>query len=142
MADPNLPKPDGQRRRRNASPSWRYLPAGPSGIEPPPMPKRNRQGRWTNDALSAWREWWASPMALAWVEADKVALKRALRLLDDLAAGRSDNHGALTALEDRLGLTPKARRALSWEIERAKAATLASMPPPREGGDPRLKQAA
>jgi hypothetical protein len=58
-------------------------------------------------------------MAGAWIEADGVALRRALKLVDDIAVGRSSDHAALSALEDRLGLTPKARRQLTWEIERA-----------------------
>ena len=58
-------------------------------------------------------------MAGAWIDADAVALTRALKLLDDLAVGRCSDHAALTALEDRLGLSPKSRRALAWEVERA-----------------------
>jgi hypothetical protein len=138
MAPP--PKPDGQKRRRNlAAHEWRYLPDGASGIEPPPMPAKNRRGAWTNDAKLAWAEWWASPMARVWVEADKIALRRALRLLDDIAAGRSAEHAALTALEDRLGLTPKARRNLQWEIDRAHGAVAALTPRPPSPGDPRLR---
>src|SRR5262245_46811987 len=110
---PPTPKPDGHKRRRNlAAHEYRYLPDEPSGIDPPPMPGKNRRGPWGNDAKLAWKEWWSSPMARVWVEADKIALRRALRLVDDIAAGRSAEHGALTALEDRLGLTPKARRML------------------------------
>lgn len=137
----NSPKPDGQKRRRNAFPhEWRYLPDGPSGIDPPPMPKRNRRGIWTNDAKLAWSEWWASPMARVWLEADKISLRRALRLVDDIAAGRCTEHGALTALEDRLGLTPKARRNLQWEIDRATAASIsAPQGPPPPSSDPRLR---
>jgi|1185.fasta_scaffold118127_3 hypothetical protein len=134
------PKPDGHRRRRNlAAHEWRYLPDGPSGIDPPPMPKRNRRGVWTIEARSAWLEWWASPMAIVWLEADKVSLRRALRLVDDIAAGRSSEHAALTALEDRLGLTPKARRYLQWEIDRASAQSATAHRPPPPSSDPRLR---
>lgn len=135
------PKPDGHKRRRNlAAHEWRYLPDGPSGIEAPPMPTK-RRGKWTNEAKSAWMEWWASPMARVWVEADKVALRRAIRLLDDIASGHSTEHAALTAIEDRLGLTPKSRRLLQWEIDRASAAVVQTPRRP-EGGDPRLKAVA
>jgi hypothetical protein len=106
------------------------------------MPGKNRRGPWTNDAKLAWAEWWASPMARVWLEADKIALRRALRLVDDIAVGRSAEHGALTALEDRLGLTPKARRNLQWEIDRATAAAVLSPvgpPPVPPGSDPRLR---
>jgi hypothetical protein len=136
------PKPEALRHQRNRLgqlAATRLAGAGPSGVAAPPMPRKNRRGPWTTDAKRAWLEWWASPMALAWIEADKVALYRALRLVDDIAAGRSDQHAALTALEDRLGLTPKARRALSWEIDRAHAA--AGLPTPPATTDPRLKAA-
>lgn len=105
------------------------------------MPGKNRRGPWAVDAKLAWREWWASPMARVWVESDKIALRRALRLVDDIATGRSNEHGALTALEDRLGLTPKARRNLQWEIDRAAnaAPALQSPPPPPPDADPRLR---
>src|SRR5262245_38579337 len=127
---PQTPKPPDQKRRRNLGQhEWRYLRDGPSGIEPPPMPGKNRRGPWTVDAKSAWLEWWASPMAGVWVEADKVALRRALRLVDDIAAGRCAEHSALTALEDRLGLTPKARRMLQWEIDRATQVAAHHAPP-------------
>lgn len=135
-----VPKPDGQKRRRNlAAHEWRYLQDGPSGIDPPPMPNRNRRGLWTNDAKLAWAEWWASPMARVWLESDKIALRRALRLTDDIAAGRCAEHAALTALEDRLGLTPKARRLLQWEIDRATTQKAATPPRPPRAGDPRLR---
>jgi hypothetical protein len=74
-----------------------------------------------------------------WLESDKVALRRALRLVDDISAGRGTEHSALTALEDRLGLTPKARRLLQWEIDRASGQVAALKPHPPAGGDPRLR---
>jgi hypothetical protein len=100
---PPSPKPDGQRRRRNlGAHEWRYLPDGPSGIDPPPMPIK--RGNWSNEAKRAWLVWWA------------------------------------TALEDRLGLSPKSRRLLQWEIDRATTAQGATTPPPRPpGSDPRLR---
>ena len=75
-------------------------------------------------------------MAAAWIDADAVVLRRALRLVDDLAVGQSGDHAALTALEDRLGLSPKGRRALAWEVERAQPAPIVKLidarPDPRE----------
>jgi hypothetical protein len=76
-------------------------------------------------------------MAHAWIASDAVALRRALRLLDDLAVGRSFDHAALTALEDRRGLTPKSRRALSWEVECAQSAQVEELADAR--ADPRLR---
>jgi len=54
-------------------------------------------------------------MASEWLEADTVALRRALRLVEDATRGVRGAHTALTQLEDRLGLTPKARRYLQWQ---------------------------
>jgi hypothetical protein len=58
-------------------------------------------------------------MASQWLEADTPAIRRALRLVDASARGERGAHAALTALEDRLGLTPKARRYLQWEARPA-----------------------
>jgi hypothetical protein len=82
------------------------------------MPDAPRAG-WSEEAERAWATWWASPMSAAWIEADLVALRRALRLVDASARGDSAASGPLTALEDRLGLTPLARRRLQWEIAQA-----------------------
>jgi hypothetical protein len=56
-----------------------------------------------------------------------LALTRALKRLDDVAAGRSGDHAGLTALEDRLGLTPKGRRALSSGVEHVPAAPVVQL---------------
>jgi hypothetical protein len=68
----------------------------------------------------AWAEWWSSPMASAWIDADQVALRRAVRLVDAEARGDTSASAPLTALEDRLGLSPMARRRLQWEVERSR----------------------
>jgi hypothetical protein len=54
-------------------------------------------------------------MAAQWLEADTVAIRRALRLVDASARGERGADTALTQLEYRLGLTPEARRYLQWE---------------------------
>jgi hypothetical protein len=63
-------------------------------------------------------------MAAAWVEADFHAVLRLAHMRDALGrdAGQPSLHAQVTALEDRLGLSPKARRQLQWEIEQAVAA--------------------
>jgi hypothetical protein len=110
------PAMPGQRRiKRAESGEWRRLaPPDPEAVIPPipsPYPRR----RWTVEAHRAWDAWWSSPMACQWIEADVIAVRRALRLLDASVRGVPGSHAALTALEDRLGLTPKARRYLQWE---------------------------
>jgi hypothetical protein len=109
-----LPKPPGQRRReRPSSAPWVRL--APVVNAAPAMPEAP-DGGWVNEAVRAWSAWWASPMSAAWIEADEVALRRALRLVHASAKGDTAASSALTALEDRMGLTPLARRRLQWEI--------------------------
>jgi len=76
-----------------------------------------------------------------WLDADTVAIRRALRLVDDSTRGVPGSHAALTALEDRLGLTPKARRYLQWQTRTAggPAPVVALHPDPDSIHDPREK---
>jgi hypothetical protein len=128
---PRLPKPPGERVRRNASQgSWRTLPPS-EPFETPRLPKRKPP--W----LGSTRRWWetlrSSPMATTYLEADVPALVRLAEMVDDRTRGTlgATETVAMTALEDRFGLSPKARRALQWEIaqaERDGAAASADVP--------------
>lgn len=115
---PAQPKPPGQRRRRNAGQSqWRQLPAeGRSGAAPD-LPDLD----WLDETREWWETIWASPMATAWQPADVDALVRLARMRDADARGEGSTTALaqITALEDRFGLSPKARRALQWEISQA-----------------------
>jgi len=115
---PAQPKPPGQRRRRNAGQSqWRQLPAeGRSGAAPD-LPDLD----WLDETREWWETIWASPMATAWQPADVDALVRLARMRDADARGEGSTTALaqITALEDRFGLSPKARRALQWEIAQA-----------------------
>jgi hypothetical protein len=110
-----LPKPPDQVRRPDRQ-RWRRLDA-PSNPDVPALPEPIDGGEWTAEAVTTWGEWWRSPMATAWIEADAVALRRALRLVDDAARGRRRTDSALVALLDRLGLTPAGRLRLQWLAE-------------------------
>jgi hypothetical protein len=57
-------------------------------------------------------------MAAAYLEADLGALYRLAELVERQARGEltSSEHGAVTQLEDRFGLTPKARQLLQWQV--------------------------
>ena len=74
--------------------------------------------------MASTREWWAtiwaSPMATAWVEADEDSLIRLAKMRDEFHRGDLpvSAFSAMQALEDRFGLSPKARRALQWEISK------------------------
>jgi hypothetical protein len=63
-------------------------------------------------------------MASVWIEADVPALVRLAEMIEDRARGQlgATETLAMTALEDRFGLNPKARRALQWEVAHAEHA--------------------
>jgi hypothetical protein len=58
-------------------------------------------------------------MSAVWIDADVPALVRLAELREALAVepGKAALHAQVNALEDRLGLTPGARRRLQWEVE-------------------------
>jgi hypothetical protein len=135
---PAQTKPPGQRRRRNAGQSqWEELPAaGRKG--PAPKPRTDRE--LGPVALRYWKELWKSPMAVAFIDADIQPLTRLAVLVDDRAraesadgllgivesceggevkviVGQFSGDAEIRQLEDRYGVSPKARRALQWEIK-------------------------
>lgn len=73
---------------------------------------------WLESTIAWWSTIWTSPMATAWVEADVDSIIRLARMRDDFHRGELpvSAFGAMQALEDRFGLSPKSRRALQWEI--------------------------
>lgn len=115
---PAQPKPPGQRRRRNAGQSqWRQLPAEGRSGDAPELPDLD----WMDETRVWWETIWASPMATVWMDADVEPLVRLARLRDADARGEGSVAALaqITALEDRFGLSPKARRALQWEVSQS-----------------------
>src|SRR4051812_2057213 len=113
-----LPKPPGQRRRRHAGQAqWQQLPASGRKRRAPSLPV----GEWSAETKAWWKALWSSPMAAAYEEADFDSLVRLARLKDDFAKDPRPSTAlpAMQQLEDRFGLSPKARRALQWEISHA-----------------------
>ena len=114
--------PKDQPIRRNARVGPLRLPAeGRLGATPEwPLP-----GRTTADERRAWAELWRTPHAVAWERLDWVrTVARYCRVM--VAAEKPKAPASLlaqaVALEDRLGLTPKAMRLLLWEIARDEVA--------------------
>ena len=119
MAGYQAPKPDGQRRRRNAVVPMTQLPLGgrrgaapawPDGIEAP-------------DSLDLWAELWATPAAAAWERLNshhQVARYVALLGLAEKMVGdgrfQPQVFAEVRQLEDRLGLNPLAMLRLRWEV--------------------------
>lgn len=117
-----LPKPPEARVRRNAGQAgWRTLPAA-AAFKVPALPPR--KPAWRKATREWWRVLWASPMASTYLQADVPALLRLAEMVDDRARGvlSASETVAMTAIEDRFGLSPKARRALQWEIAQAEQA--------------------
>lgn len=135
----------GARRRRNANqPQWRQLPAEGRQGDPPELP--GDETDWLDSTREWWKTAWASPMATAWVDADLQGLLRLARLYDIEAAGDlpASAYGEITKLEDRFGLTPKARQQLGWQIteEKPDAAEVVSLADrPKRGGGRRRPRA-
>lgn len=112
-----LPKPPGQRRRRNVMQAgWRNLPVEGRAGAAPSLPKKSPA--WLKSTRTWWAEIWRSPMATVWEPADVDGLERLARLKDEFDRGRLPISAlrAIQALEDRYGLNPKSRRALQWSI--------------------------
>lgn len=110
---PTPPKFDPARGPRGRGPV--RLPAGGRKGDPPDWPL----GRQTAAERQAWIELWRTPQAEAWERLEWVrSVARYCRVM--LRAEKTNATGALlaqaTALEDRLGLTPKAMRLLLWEV--------------------------
>lgn len=131
------PKPPGQRRReRPAAAAWKRLPAAePFAV--PALP--TRKPAWLKSTRAWWKALWASPMATTYLEADLPSLFRLAEMVDSRARGTlgATETVAMTALEDRFGLSPKARRALQWEISQA-----AGEEPQESGEVPKLRVVA
>lgn len=112
MPQSQPPKPDAVRRNARTGPL--VLPADGRKGDPPPWP--------LGDPLPAeeqpWRELWATPQAAAW---ERLGWTRTVaRYCRAMVLAEISMAPALlaqvTALEDRLGLTPKALRMLMWTI--------------------------
>lgn len=102
--------------RRNARSGPVRLPAKGRKGDPPEWPL---PGRTTVAERAAWADLWRTPQAVAWEKLGWTrTVARFCRVM--VEAEKRDASPALlaqaAALEDRLGLTPKAMRLMLWEI--------------------------
>ena len=121
------PKPPNQRRRRNAGQAqWKTLPAEGRVAPAPDHPGDD----WLANTIDRWMNIWASPMATVWLESDIDALIRLARFRDDFHRDQlpASAFGAMQALEDRFGLSPKSRRALQWEVAQGEVVEMPTAP--------------
>jgi len=108
--------PKFQPRRRNARNGPVTLPAGGRSGPPPKWPL---PGKPTAQEAAGWRELWATPQSVAWESLGwirTVARYCRAMIAAEQPGAQAPLLGQVTALEDRLGLTPKAMRLLLWQI--------------------------
>lgn len=124
------PKPDSQRRRRNATVAMTQLPAEGRQGEPPAWPL----------AASAafdeqtWRDLWSTPQAEAWERLGVGVIRMVARyvvLLAEADVGEPKAAMEVRQIEDRLGLSPLAMLRLRWEVVSDEAAAPRQKPTPR-----------
>jgi hypothetical protein len=113
------PKNPAQRRRRNAAPPTTKIDPT-AHVKAPPTP-----AMMSERAGELWVELWSDPVAVIWETCDRPAVARLCRFRAAEEAGDAGGVmlAQITALEDRLGLSPMARRRLQYEIDKAAGAT-------------------
>ena len=117
-------KPASLRARRNKTSTRATLRA----VDNPEIPDLPDHLAWHSAVLDWWEDCWSSPMAPEWTESDRHTLFLAARLMqqvwDDATSPASRVTSATEArhLLRECGLTPMARRALQWEIDRGETA--------------------
>ena len=162
MAPP--PKPDGTRRRRNGESKFTHVVAD-AQREIPPLPTPPKRRTWDLAIRKSWATIWRSPMAQLFEPADVDALVRMMQLKQDLIdfyAGKpweadvkrskvdqsivkiivvmtvpTATLKAIQDLEDRFGLSPKARQLARVSIDVTPSEVPAS--PPQHGTVRRLR---
>lgn len=121
MASP-YPKPDGERRNRNAKPfAWTALPAAGRKGKTPSLPTVAGH-RWMQSTVAWWKKLWATPQATQWREDDPELTRLALIHQTVWLPGAAPAAALLSEMrqiEDRHGLNPKAMLQLRWRIEEA-----------------------
>lgn len=111
---PPPPKPDAVRRNARVGPI--QLPAG--GRKGPP-PKWPLAGRPTPAEREAWDYLWTLPQAVMWErQGMQRMIARYTRVLIEAEQPLATAAllAVVTAMEDRIGMSPKGLRLLMWEI--------------------------
>ncbi len=107
-----VPAPDGQRRRRNATPDTTVLPAdGHTGPSPDLPPKGGRQ-RWLGRTLAWYELWRAAPQAATFGVTDWAHLHETAYIADEFFRGELRLAGELRLRLAKLGATPEDRMRL------------------------------
>ncbi len=136
----SMPKPPGQAVRRNLDqPGWTTYDEAESPTEAPQWPGAVPPQQ---EAMDYWNAIWTSPMARAFLPVDLVQVARICRMHAlEIRGGLSvTGQAELRMLEDSFGISPRSRRTLRWEIERA-APGQSDKPQPLDGERKRRQSA-
>lgn len=109
------PAPKSEPVRRNSRVGPLRLPAEGRKGKAPAWPLDDTQA---DAEKRAWTQLWATPQAVAWERLGWTrSVARYCRMLVQAEESmRPSLLAQVTAMEDRLGLTPKAMRMLLWEV--------------------------
>lgn len=101
----------------------------PSLPKPLRVTRKRKEGEveedraWNPLAVHWWETIWSSPLASEFIRADEPAIIRTFMLVDRFGrTGSLEVAKEIRMMEDRLGLTPIARRRLEWSIDQGEAA--------------------
>ncbi len=114
---PMPPSLDPARGHRGRGPL--KLPAEGRKGDPPPWPLRGTRPKVAE--RDTWADLWATPQAVAWEAMGPGIVREVARYCRAFVeASQADApasyHAQVTAMADRLGLSPKAMRLLLWEV--------------------------
>lgn len=110
------PKPESQRRRRNAAPQTTRLPLAGREGDLPAWPLAGRQSK---REAELWERLWKTPQAVAWELlgwTDTVGRYARLLAVAEKPKAPAMILAEVRQMEDRLGLTPMSMLRLRWEI--------------------------
>lgn len=109
------PPPKSDPVRRNSRVGPLRLPAEGRKGSPPKWPLESRQSA---AEKRAWAQLWSTPQAVAWERMGWIRTVGRYCAVMVMAEATVNPQllAQATALEDRLGLTPKAMRLLLWEV--------------------------
>ena len=120
---PPLPKHPSTRARRNKATTGRTLQAVP-GLDVPPLPGDEAGIDWHPMCRAWWHDIWKSPMAPEFEQSDVHGLYALAVLVNAFWFEPSQSLAAEIRLQRQcFGLSPIDRRRLTWEIDRAEAAS-------------------
>lgn len=134
MAGPGntIPKPDSERRRRNAQPDRTVLPAGGFYGPSPDLPPLAGKRRWLKATRMWWEGWRHSPQAASFGATDWLFLLETAMLVDAFHRGDASHAAEIRLRVGKLGATPEDRLRLRMTFGEAEVGTRNAARPPTD----------